>query len=360
MLKTQRLLDFFFQCVKIPSPSFQEEKITQFLYDFFLEKAGEVILDKKKSGSNLMVRFNGNPQKKGIILCAHLDTVEKGDMPISPILDGGMIWAQSETILGADNKATIAIFTEALLTAQEKNLDIRPVDLLFTFGEEKHLTGAQELDYNLLRFKEMVLMDATGDVGSIIVSSPTHYTFKITVVGKKAHAGIEPEKGINAIQNAVAILKLLPQGRLDENTTFNVGTIQGGEATNIIPDKVVFKGEFRSSSKEKIAQLMDFLVKLNLEDENMKLDLKRDYKGYEIILDNPFLKEISNVIKETNLPLQFLKSGGGSDANIFRDKGINAINLASGMKNPHSLEESITLDSLIQGCRLILNLLQKG
>lgn len=360
MIQTRRLLEFFFQCVKTPSPSLMEGRFTQFLYQYFLKKADEVILDKKTSGANLLVRFNGNPAKKGIALCAHLDTVEDGIRVIDPILDGNLIWAKDDTILGADNKAAIAMFTEALESAREQELDMRPVDLVFTFGEEKHLAGARELDLSLLRFKDMILMDATGEVGGIIVSSPTHYTFKITVSGKRAHAGIEPEKGDNAIQNAAEILKLLPQGRLDENTTFNTGTIRGGDATNIIPDRVVIEGEFRSSSREKIAELVDLMVKLNFETQKIQVDLTQDYKGYEIDSHNPLADEVGKAMKKAGLSPRFLKSGGGSDANIFREKGIEALNLASGMTKPHSFEECITLDSLIQGTEVILALLKQG
>lgn len=357
MLQTQRLLDFFLTSVKIPSPSLREKRYSNFLYNLLLGIADKLIIDQREKGANIIAQFNGDSSKEGIVLCAHMDTVEDGIKHIDPIIDGNRIWSNSGTILGADNKAAIAIFIEAIQTILDHKISHRPIDLLLTFGEEVHLYGIKELDTSLLRFKKVLLMDSSGKIGGIVLSSPTHYSFKIVSEGKKAHAGIEPEKGKNAIRQAAEIIIKLPQGRIDEETTFNTGMIRGGEATNIVPDRVWIEGEFRSVSDQKIQKMIDQVMKLNLEFPDIKTDLIKDYIGYSLSEDHPMVLSILKSMKKRNISPYFINSGGGSDANILKEKGFDILNLSSGMMKPHTLEEYIEVDDLITGTELILSFL---
>ena len=356
-MKTKRVIDFFFHSVKIPSPSYRENKYRIFL-EKKLEKLGaENIVEKSEEGTNLIARFPSKFSNDWIGLSAHMDTVENGNEKITPVLDGNMIWSSGETILGADNKSTISMFFEAAKTIQENNIKHRPFEFLLTFGEEKHLTGARLLNPEKFISRKILLMDASGKVGGIIESSPTHYSFKIIVKGKKAHAGIEPEKGKNAIKAAALIITSFPDGRISPTTTFNVGEIRGGGATNIVPDEVVIEGEFRSTEKDQIDEIVEQLMNLNLQFEDIKTDLVQDYLGYSLKKEDSFVKEIVQVIKKTGLTPHFTASGGGSDANIFREKGLNAVNLTSGMIEPHTYNECIAVDDLIKGTEIIINIL---
>lgn len=357
MINSKRVIDFFMDIVKVPSPTLLESRFVKYMYDILVSTADNVIIDKKNHGSNLIAHFDGEPGADGIVLCAHMDTVEDGIKLIHPEMDGNMIWAKDGTILGADNKASIAIFLEALWSAREQKKRIRNVDLLLTYGEESHLAGSRELDYNLLRSKKVLLMDSSGKPGGIVISSPTHYSFNITVSGKKAHAGIEPENGTSAIKIAASIIDKLPQGRLDEFTTFNTGSIKGGEASNIVPDRVVISGEFRSLKTDKIEQIVSELQKIPLEIHGVRLDLSQDYAGYEIDQTKPFVGEIQACMKKAGIEPFFLRSGGGSDANIIMDKGFQVLNLNSGMMKPHSFEEYIEIDSLIRCSELVYHLI---
>ncbi|HOJ50739.1 MAG TPA: M20/M25/M40 family metallo-hydrolase [Spirochaetota bacterium] len=357
MINNKRAIDLFLNFVSIPSPSLIEDKFREYLHSILIDIADEIITEENNSGKNLLAFFNQKSKNEGIILSAHMDTVEDGVKKIVPYIDGGYIWAKEGSILGADNKSTIAAFIEAIISAIENKKIDRPVLLLLTYGEEKHLDGAKKLDINNLKYKKAILMDAAGEVGGIIKSSPSHYSFTIKVYGKKAHAGIEPEKGENAIVKASKIITKLPDGRLNKNTTFNIGYIHGGEKTNIVPDFVVINGEFRSTSEKYINTILNKIENLKNIFQDISIELKLDYPGYEIDTRSDFVKYIAKKMKETGIKPYFLKSGGGSDANILREYGIEAINLASGMINPHSKEEHISIDSIIKASELIYNIL---
>lgn len=357
MIKTKRLLDFFCKIVEIPSPSFSEEKFKDYMVEVFSPFCDEIIQQRTPLGTHLLIRFNGSSLEQGIIFCAHMDTVETGDEKIKPVVDGDTIWSSGNTILGADDKSAIAMMYEALKAAKENGTLKKSVDLLLSFGEEKHLAGIKEFDFSALRYKEALLLDASGSVGGIVLSSPTHYNFCIEVSGKKAHAGIEPENGVNAIRKASEIILSLPQGRINENSTFNVGMIEGGEATNIVPDFVKITGEFRSIVKEDIQMFLKELNNLRLKFDDLKIDIKQNYKGYVLNKEDSFFKEIENKIKAIDLKLYYEASGGGSDANVLREHEINAVNLCCGMTNAHTTDEFIRVDDLIKGSELLLSFL---
>jgi tripeptide aminopeptidase len=288
-----------------------------------------------------------------------MDTVEDGLTVINPVIDGNIIWSKNDNVLGADNKSTIAVFVEALRVIHENNLDHRPIDILFSFAEEKHLSGIRKFNYKLLRFNDVLLMDNTGEIGGIVTASPTHYSFTIHITGKSAHAGLEPEKGDNAIRKACEVIQNLPQGRLDADTTFNVGMIRAGEASNIVPSKALVQGEFRSLKKERIQEILELFNDLHIRHDFIKVELVQNYQGYSIPENNTLVQEIIATMKEKGISPYFTVSGGGSDANVLRQKGFNAVNLASGMRLPHTSEEQIYIDDLIKATEIVLSYLTK-
>jgi len=358
MINNKRLIDFFLTSVSIPSPSFLEDNYRTFLYEEMVSFADEIIIENNNTGKNLIARFNESKNKKdGIILCAHMDTVEDGIEKIVPYIDGGYIWAEKGSILGSDNKSTISAFIEAIKTSIEKKEIKIPVTLLLTYGEEKHLAGAKNINPDILRYKKAILMDASGEVGGIVESSPSHYSFTIKVIGKKAHAGIEPEKGVNAIKKAAQIINKLPDGRINKETTFNIGYIEGGEKTNIVPDFVLINGEFRSTNEKDLDKILAKLESIKNIHSDVNIEIKLDYNKYKIDKKSRFLKTIIKKIKECNIKPYFFRTGGGSDANVLREYGIEAINLASGMINPHTKEEHISIDSIVKSCELIYRII---
>ena len=250
MIERERLVNTFCELVRIDSPSGEEEAVAQYLTQK-LTALG--LLIQRDSHGNVIASEDGdNP----LILSAHMDTVEPG-RGIKPRIEEDRIVSDGTTILGGDCKAGVAAILEGLQSIKDEGASRRPVQAVFTRGEEIGLVGAeiglvgaQYLDYGILTGQEAVVFDGNGPVGTITASSPTYISFDVKVKGRAAHAGVEPEKGLSAIRIASDIISQLPQGRLDEETTINVGTISGGSVRNAVPEDVTFSGEFRSRNTE--------------------------------------------------------------------------------------------------------------
>ena len=243
MINEDRLVKTFCDLVQIDSPSDEEEEVAQDL-SRRLEALGFEIL--RDAHGNLIAREEGdNP----LLLSAHMDTVEPG-RGIKPTIEGDRIVSDGTTILGGDCKAGVAAILEGLESVVEEGLPRRTLQLAFTRGEEIGLVGARNMDFSMITADEAVVFDGNGPVNKLTGSSPTYVSFEVNVTGRSAHAGVEPEKGLSAIKIAAEIISELPQGRLDEETTFNVGTISGGSVRNAVPEQATFTGEFRSRNLE--------------------------------------------------------------------------------------------------------------
>ena len=235
MIKEDRLVKTFCDLVQIDSPSDEEEEVAQDLTRRLSELGFEVLRD---AHGNLIAREEGeNP----LLLSAHMDTVEPG-RGIKPRVEGDRIVSDGTTILGGDAKAGVAAILEGLESAIEDDLPRRNIQLAFTRGEEIGLVGARNMDYSMITSNEAVVFDGNGPVNKLTASSPTYVSFEVKVIGRSAHAGVEPEKGLSAIKIAAEIISELPQGRLDEETTFNVGTISGGKRPERRPGAGDFHG----------------------------------------------------------------------------------------------------------------------
>ena len=243
MINEDRLVKTFCDLVQIDSPSDEEEEVAQDL-SRRLEALGFEIL--RDAHGNLIAREDGeNP----LLLSAHMDTVEPG-RGIKPTIEGDRIVSDGTTILGGDCKAGVAAILEGLESVVEEELPRRTIQLAFTRGEEIGLVGARNMDFSMITADEAVVFDGNGPVNKLTGSSPTYVSFEVNITGRSAHAGVEPEKGLSAIKIAAEIISELPQGRLDEETTFNVGTISGGSVRNAVPEQATFTGEFRSRNLE--------------------------------------------------------------------------------------------------------------
>ena len=243
MISQERLINSFCDLVRIDSPSDEEEEVAQHLVAR-LAKLGLTV--ERDAHGNVIA---SEPGEFPLLLSAHMDTVEPG-RGIVPVIKGDRIVSNGQTILGGDCKAGVAAIMEGLESVIEENLPHRPVQVVFTRGEEIGLVGAANLDFSMIRALEAVVFDGNGPVNTITGSSPSYMSFDVTVKGRGAHAGVEPEKGLSAIRIASEIIQELPQGRLDEESTFNVGLISGGTVRNAVPVEASFGGEFRSRNTE--------------------------------------------------------------------------------------------------------------
>ena len=373
MINEKRLIESFVELVKIDSVSREEKKIADFLVKKLKDLGLEVIVDQagekvKSNSGNIIARLKGNKDKAiPIMFSAHMDTVVPGKN-INPLCDGEKIVSDGKTILGADDKAAIAALLEALHIIKEKNISHSDIEIVFSICEEIGLHGAKNLDISSLNARIAFVLDAGGQVGKIITTAPSQNSLKIIIYGKSAHAGSNPEEGINAIQVAGFALSRMKLGRIDEETTTNIGIISGGKATNIIPDEVTFEGEVRSRKEEKLEKYTEQLKKIaedTAQEFKAKAEVKinREYYCYNLSTDDQVVKIATKAVKDMGLQPLLCPSGGGSDANVFNKKGFPSVVLAVGMEKVHTLEEYILVKNLknTAGCILsIINTVTSG
>ena len=254
MIDKDRLITTFCDIVQIDSPSGEEEEMAQDLTRR-LTDLGFII--SRDAHGNLLASEEGSDP---LMLSAHMDTVNPG-RGIKPRVIGDEVHTDGTTILGGDCKAGVAAILEALESLKEDGSQRIPVQLVFTRGEEIGLVGAWNLDFSMVQAKQAVVFDGNGPVNTVITASPTYVGFDVHVTGRSAHAGVEPEKGLSAIRIAADIIGKLPQGRMDDETTINVGLITGGSVRNAVPEEAFFSGEFRSRNTETLE-----LMRLQVED----------------------------------------------------------------------------------------------
>ncbi len=365
----RKVEDIFIEMIKIDSESGSEKRFVDYLKDEFGKLGLECIKDIasiEKTGSdapNLIVKLKGQKTDKTCIgFSAHVDTVVPGK-DIKPILDGDVIKSSGNTILGSDDKSGIAAILHAAMRIKEENIPSRDAMFIFTTSEEVGLLGAKHLDTSLIEgLENMIVLDSGGPFGEIITSAPSQNSIKMKVKGKAAHAGLEPEKGLNAIfavSKGIANTKI---GRIDDETTSNIGTIRGGKATNIVPDLVEFEGEVRSRDDNKLKKVTEEMIS-SIQKEvkecgcEFEYEVIPEYKAYNIPNDHELVKEIINVGKKMGVDIKTGSTGGGSDTNIHCENGINAVNMSTGMMNVHTTSEHIHIEDLKKTSEFIFNIL---
>ena len=367
MVNEKRLVESFMELVKIDSISREERNLADFLIEklenFGLEVTVDQAGEKAKSNSgNIIARLKGNIKKATpIMFSAHMDTVVPGKN-IEPICDGEKIVSSGKTILGADDKAAIAALLEVLHIIKENNIPCGDIEIVFSICEEIGLKGAKNLDVSNLNAQMGFVLDSGGRVGKIITTAPSQNSLEIIIYGKSAHAGANPEEGINAIQVAGFALSRMKLGRIDEETTANIGVISGGAATNIVPDKVTLKGEVRSRDKEKLEKFTEEIKRITEDtarEFNAKAEVKvnEEYRCFNLSPDGQLVRIAIKALKDIGLEPALCPTGGGSDANIFNEKGLPSVVLSVGMEKVHTLEEYILVEELKNTTEFILSLI---
>lgn len=290
------VIEEFIELVSINSPSRKEGQLAAYLKKKLEEFGAKVIEDDsaQKTGSdtgNIIGIIEGNvPNAPCIMLSAHMDTVEETEGMV-PVIRDGIIYSDGEHILGADDKAGIAIILAVLSEINEKKIPHGQIEVVFTVQEEVDLVGAKNLTYKLQSNFGYVL-DADGQVGKVVIRTPTHITLDLVVTGKAAHAGVAPEQGINALVVAAKAIAEIPSGRLDKETTSNFGVIKGGKATNIVPDKVEIKAEVRSRNEDRleaeVKRMIDVFSRIAKENgADFEYTQKLSYKAFQINENDP-------------------------------------------------------------------------
>ena len=374
MIDRKRLAETFKFLVQIDSVSKEEGVIANEIKKILESMGAETFVDNagdKIGGNsgNLIARFKGNTQAPPLLLNAHMDTVEPG-RGVTAVLENGTFTSDGTTILGADDKSAIAILLETLTILKENDLPYGPLEIVFTVCEEIGLQGAKHLDLSAVTAKYGFALDAT-DTEGIVTRAPSANHLEFTVHGKDAHAGAAPEKGINAISLASKAIAKLELGRIDRETTCNIGIIEGGIATNIVPNLVKVKGEVRSHDDEKLDNITNKIVfsfteaienykKMNANDElpRVEINIKKDFPRTHIPDDHPVIKLATRAAENLGRNMKTKTTGGGADANIFFEKGIFTGVLGTGMRDMHTVRESVKLDDMVRTTELLLEIIR--
>lgn len=367
-MNKERLLNNLIEMLKIHSPSKKEKEYADYLVKLLKEMGASIYLDEgylKYGGnsSSIIAKFPGELEGDGVTFAAHMDVIEP-NLDVEPIIEENIIRTDGTTTLGGDDKAGVASIIEALRTIKEENIPHKDIYTIFTPCEEVSMLGAKHFDWekvteDMMPARNMIVVDNAGKAGIIAHSAPSKYDIEITFKGQKAHAGIEPEKGINSISLAAHALSNMEIGRIDELTTSNISTIDSEFPSNVVPDLCKFTGEVRSHSEEKILDVIKAYEKAcdnatkNL-GGSYNIDYKCDYPVLKPKDDLKFAKEFAKVYEDINVPSELKVIGGGSDSNIFAEQGFNSIIIGVGMNKVHTVEEYLEIDELYKTTEAII------
>lgn len=371
MINKERLIEGFKELVMIDSESGNEREIADFLKRKFADFGLEVIEDDsmEKSGhgaGNIIATLKANHETHSPVnyFTCHMDTVTPGNS-IQPKIEGDYIVSDGTTILGSDDKAGIAAIFEALTILKEENIKHGEIQFLMTVGEETGLKGSKNLQQGLIRAEYGFALDSNGKVGKVIIAAPTQARIEAVVHGKSAHAGVNPEDGISAIQVASYAISKMKLGRIDSETTANIGKFYGGTATNIVTDRVNILAEARSINEEKIKKQIEHMKNVFEEAAqhfSAKVDFHHEmmYSGYHFTEEDDVVQKAIKAIRVIGRTPELMASGGGSDANIMNGYGIPTVNLGVGYQEIHTTSESMPIEELVKVTELVVELIKQN
>jgi tripeptide aminopeptidase len=350
------VVDLFLELAALPSPPGEEravaDAVTHYLRDLGLEVEEDDAGAKVGSTmGNLFCRVEPNGDGgTPIFFCAHLDTVPP-DGALEPVLEDGVIRNAGGTILGADNKSAVAAMLEGTRRILAENRPHAGIELLFTPKEEVGLLGAAAFDHERMRARVGYVYDQAAPIGDVILGAPHSQAMQVRFHGRAAHSGMYPEEGRSAIAAAARAIADLRLGRVDEETTANVGIIQGGTAGNIIPEWCMLDAEARSHDERKLADLVQemvdaFAFAAGLEDCEVETKVSKSYRGYRFKRDDQVVRYAHAALERTGYTPNYGLSGGAADANVFNERGLACLNLANGMQDIHTPDERITVEDL--------------
>ena len=357
MANRERLIETLMDLIRIDSPTGEEDEMDREVSSR-LEALGFSV--QHDAYGNVIAKLNGDGEP--LMLSAHLDTVEPG-RGIKPQLDGDLLRSDGTTILGGDCKAGVAIVLEALTAVRETGDRHLPVEVVFSRAEEGGLNGAHNLGFELISARRGVVFDGEGQVNRLTVAAPSQNVVKAEITGRASHAGVEPEKGISALVIAGHVLTRLPLGRIDEETTANIGYLEGGLKRNIIPERAFLDGEIRSRDQAKLehytGQFRQVFGEVATMYPEARLDLAitNSYQAYRVDAEHPTVAMLGRALAQIGLEPCLEGSGGGSDANVFFQHGIAALPVGIGVRSFHTREETAVISEVLQGAEMCQRLL---
>jgi tripeptide aminopeptidase len=360
------MLERFVRLCEIASPTGEEREVADTVLDelrgFGVDVAEDASATPAHAGAgNLIARVPGRGEG-WLSFFAHLDTVPH-DSPIEVARDNGTFRSRGETILGADNKAAVTVLIE-LAVRHVADPPRVGLELVFTVAEEDGLRGAKELDLSSLRAEFGFVLDHATPIGEVIVAAPTHKRLIADFTGHEAHAGINPEEGHSAIAAAAAAIAEMELGRLDEETTANIGTVEGGTASNVVPGHCRILGEARSVNGERAAATIGKMVDActwGASQQGCDVDAKVSemFRGYRLDPKSEPVRIASEALRAADHEPRLVATGGGSDANALVAAGYEAVLLANGTQANHTPEERVTeaaIAEMLSVCEVAIEL----
>jgi tripeptide aminopeptidase len=349
------VLDLFTDLASVPSPPGEERAVA----DLVLAYLSDCGLQADEDGSgpsidstmgNIYCRLEPTAAGEPLLLCAHLDTVPP-TAAIEPIVADGVVRNGAGTILGADNKAAVAVMLEGVRRILAERRPHAGIELLFTPREEVGLVGAYAFDHTRLTAHMGYVYDQAAPVGVVILGAPYSQSLEVTFHGRAAHSGMHPEEGRSAIAAAARAIAEMRLGRVDEDSTANVGTITGGTATNIVPEWCTFVAEARSHDERKLAALVQEMqdaitFAAGVAECDVETKARKSYRGYRFTKSDRAVTLAAAALERCGHAVSYELSGGAADANVFNERGLEIVNLANGMTDIHTPDEHIAVSDL--------------
>lgn len=364
-LEINPLIHLFLHLVKIDGLSGNEKPVADFIKHFLTQRGYSVIEDNSYSvtGSNTgnVICKVGNGGE--LALFCHMDTA-RSTKDVIPVIRENMITSSGNTVLGVDNRAGIAILLHLLDEIAKQKISVRDFTVAFTTCEETTLSGSLNINLNGM-IKRGFVFDSGYRPGKFISTACGSIAFEVKIIGRASHSGIAPEKGINALQIASKAISRLPLGRIDEDTTMNIGKLVSGTSVNVIPELVHLEGEVRSFNIPKAEKYFNNLAEIFKEESDAlgaRLELSKhwDFLPYSISPNSEVYNEIISAIKAVGLEPHPVVSLGGSDANSLNGRGIQSVNIGIGAQNPHGDDEFILIEDLVKSVQIAFELVRKN
>ena len=355
-MSDERLLATFLDLVRIDSPSFHESAMAERCSDELRELGFEVTIDDSAriTGSdtgNIVATLPGTVPGCSVAFSGHLDTVDPG-IGIEPVVgEDRVVRSAGETVLGADDKAGVAAVLEAMRRTVETRRPHAGIQVVLSTAEERGLLGAKALDCGLITADLVYVLDAAGDIGDLVTGAPTQYQFEATFHGTAAHAGVAPETGNSALVMAAEAVAAMELGRLDAQTTSNIGEIHGGHDTNIVAPEATVTGECRSLDVHRVEEVkdaMDAAMRRAAERRggSVDIDWRLAYRGYEVKPHEEVYRLAAAACEDIGVDPVGYTTGGGADSNIFAQAGLPTLALACAMRDVHSNGEYLRIEDL--------------
>ncbi|TQR19853.1 M20/M25/M40 family metallo-hydrolase [Psychrobacillus vulpis] len=368
-LNEERLLSLFLELAKINGPSTKEQPVADYLVNVLTELGFTFEFDEAHKNfngevGNLIAWREGTDSSiPPLFFSTHMDTVLPTE-GLQPVIKDGVIYSDGTTILGADDRAALAAYLEAVRAIIESEVPHGPVELVLTVNEQPGLVGATYMDYSKAKSKVGYIFDSSGDVGQIILKGPFSSRIWMEVEGNAAHIALNAEEGNSAFLIAAEGLLNMNLGTIDKETLANIGIIEGGELTSIIPGSVTVAGEVRSFSKEKMEKQlkhMEEAMQKAAERKGGKVNVRieKKYSGFDIPKDHILTKTVESAAHNINVKPFLTETLGGADTNVLNENGLTCLTLGNGFQNIHSFRECISVENLINTGRLTVGLIEQ-